>query len=106
MVGLDGDEHRIDVRKYVGSIHRKNPPARCVVINSEVTQALRFPDVRLAIAPGLKNAALVILPVLQIEGIEDKKFLLHVINAPVGAFRLTVTSHVIHIHDVQVTRAE
>src|SRR5882724_6848113 len=104
--GLQRDENGVNVSKHIGSVHGKNPPARRVVINSEVAQALRLAEVRLAITPRLENTALVILPVLQIEGIEDQKFLLDVIYAPVGAFRLTITSHVIHIHDVQVTRAE
>src|SRR6266436_9492883 len=105
-IGLDRDEHRVDVRQNIGSVHCKNPPACRVVINGEVAQALRLAEIRLAIAPGLENTALVILPVLQIKGVEHKKSFLNVVHASVSALRFPVTRYVVHIDDVQVARAK
>jgi hypothetical protein len=59
------------VGKYIWLIHLKHPPLYCAVINGEETQAERFPNVRLAMSPGLKYASLVVLAILQIERVVD-----------------------------------
>jgi len=48
----------------------------------------------------------VVLLVLEIEGVEDQQFFLGVVNAPVAAARVPFVVHVVDIHDVEVACAE
>ena len=92
--------------QHIRAVDLENPPAHRAIINCEETQIEGFPNIRFTISPCLENPTRATLPVLQIEGVENKKSLLNVIHATVCALRSPITSHVIHIHNVQIARAE
>ena len=103
---LNGYKNSVDMGKHVWAVHRENPPARPAVVNREEAQIEWLTDIRFAISPCLENSMLMILPVLQIESVEDKEFLLDVIHSPVGALCSPVTRHVVNINNVEIARAE